>query len=177
MLMKQLQKVFLVLIALLCLALFVSPALATPPAHRATWNWYGVSVVAGHNDPTHAEVDGSAIRLSGNAFQNPDDTWTGTGVFHDKNLAMKAKLGVQNVMYGPIDGTTVFLPSGVAEVTVNDVPMGTYRFALYVSDYGSGYPRGLDFTLFDYPTTGLSTGWTLTTSTGEGLSGGGLHYT
>lgn len=175
------HRILLVSVALLCLMMLAAPALAKENVPKCTWNWNGITVLSGYNDPTHTEIAGSEIQLTGKAYKDSEHDsgwWTGrgTGVFIDNTLGLKAKLTVWGGYAGPGPaGDVVFNPYGVASVTVNDLPVGTYPFALYVSDFGSGYPRGLDLSLTDYPGEGLSTGWALTDYTGAGLSGSGLH--
>lgn len=120
------RRTILVIGVLVVLAFFAVPALAAPPQHKVTYGGWGVTEdFMGY---PFAAI-GDTVHFAGQAQQAADGTWKGEGTFMDTNgTRFKAHLNVTSgwVMEGD-DGPFVQL-TGDADVTVDNVKIGTYPF-------------------------------------------------
>ncbi|WP_440951302.1 hypothetical protein [Methanosphaerula subterraneus] len=120
------KRAILVIAVLVVLALFAVPALAAPPQHKVTYGGWGVTEdFMGY---PFAFI-GDTVHFAGQAQQAADGTWTGEGTFMDTNgTRLKAHLNVTSgMLFEDTAGTYVGL-MGDADVTVDNVKIGTYPF-------------------------------------------------
>ncbi len=93
------KRVFLLVGVALAVGILVLPAFAAQPMHRWTWNWNGFTS-EGYDNPEIIDVFGSTIKVSGTATAGeggPFWSSTGTGVFVDETLGLKAKLQPETI--------------------------------------------------------------------------------
>jgi hypothetical protein len=123
------RRAILVIAVLVVLAFFAVPAIAAPPQHKVTYGGWGVTEdFMGYP----FAVIGDTVHFAGQAQQAADGTWTGEGTFMDTNgTRFKAHLNVTSGYWIVEDTEEPYVQlTGDADVTVDNVKIGTYPFML-----------------------------------------------
>jgi hypothetical protein len=165
----------LIVIALVCAAVFVLPASAAQPLHRLTCGGWGVS---GDSEWETTDVVGDTVHFTCAAQQNAGDTWAGGGTFRG------TLDGAPITVHFDIDGGIIFGAEpwrvasvwGDAEVSY----MGgtsTERFAMSIAKDSRQRPNRIGAAVFILGTQGTGEPHTWWVDEGHGgyIRGGAIN--